>query len=271
MLEMIVANDPSLVKLHRERELDLKLNRGIKSIEWKLRNVSYVAGELGLPALPGYAEADRAQKSIADAIRRYVSAHPEVFELSARLSAARAPLDVRKRRRTKRIVVSTFAGLELVEAPGMGVGRKPRSADVKRLIRDFDPAARDAQNRVIGDAGEERVLAYEIARLQQAGRSDLAREVQWTSRILGDGAGYDIRSFNLRDEERFIEVKSTSGAITAPFYLSRNERDVSERLASQWRLYRVFDLAIEPGLFTLKPPLEKVAKLEPEAWSVWLA
>lgn len=268
MLRLIVENDQSLVKIDRERELDKTIQRGIKSITWKLRNVSYIAGDLGLPPLPGYAPADGAQKSIADAIRRYVSSHPETFELATKIATANKKGPPRKGGRRKRAVISNLGGLELVAAPGIGSGRKPH---VARLVRDFDPAKRDERSQIIGDAGEHRVLEYEKARLIKHGRADLARDVEWTSKVRGDGVGYDIRSFNLRDEERFIEVKSTSGAITSPFYLSRNEREVSEHLSKQWRLYRVFDLAIQPGLFTLKPPLEKVAKLEAESWSVWLA
>jgi hypothetical protein len=61
-----------------------------------------------------------------------------------------------------------------------------------RLVRKFDPAARDARNRALGKQGEEMVFAHERQRLVSVGRDDLARQVEWTSQERGDGAGYDI-------------------------------------------------------------------------------
>jgi hypothetical protein len=79
-----------------------------------------------------------------------------------------------------------------------------------RLIRKFDPAARDAQNRALGKRGEERVFFSEQARLKTEARADLARKVRWVSEELGDGAGYDILSFDATGKERLIEVKQQS-------------------------------------------------------------
>jgi hypothetical protein len=42
------------------------------------------------------------------------------------------------------------------------------------IARKYDVAARDARNRALGRAGEERVLAHERAMLLSAGRTDLA-------------------------------------------------------------------------------------------------
>lgn len=267
MLDLIMSNQP-FVKQDRKRLLDAKIQRGIGSIDFKLGNISAVASELGLPELPGFAPAPKAQKSIADALRRYLTAHPERFADGAFVPVADIQYSLAESPERREVLGHL---LTLVEAPEKGAGRKARPPFVERLIQDFDPAARDQRNRVVGKAGEQMVFDYEIARLTAAGKPNLAGEVQWTSRDKGDGAGYDIRSFNLKGEERFIEVKSTKGSRTAPFYLSRNEREVSVEHAGKWRLHRVFDLSIRPKLFRLKPPLEKVATLEPEAWSVWLA
>lgn len=198
----------------------------------------------------------------------YLKAHPERFSEGALIPTASIQYGIADSagRRDKQVPPLTLVG-----APAPGAGRKIRPQHVERLIQEFDPAARDQRNRVTGVAGEQMVFEYEIARLTDGGKPDLAAEVEWTSRDKGDGAGYDIRSFSLGGEERFIEVKSTKGSRTAPFYLSRNEREVSIDKADKWRLHRVFDLSITPRLFRLKPPLEKVATLEPEAWSVWMS
>ena len=70
----------------------------------------------------------------------------------------------------------------------------------------------------------------------------------------------------LRDEagtERWIEVKTTRGGSTTPFYLTRNENDVAKERPDTFRLYRLYDFAERPRLFTMKPPLEALLLLEP--------
>ena len=91
-------------------------------------------------------------------------------------------------------------------------------------MRKFDPALRDARNRQLGKQGEERIFLSEQAGLHAAGRADLARKVRWVSEEDGDGAGYDIRSYNPSGIERLIEVKTTTGHKATPFFLSENER-----------------------------------------------
>ncbi|RZJ43819.1 MAG: DUF3883 domain-containing protein, partial [Brevundimonas sp.] len=109
-------------------------------------------------------------------------------------------------------------------------------------------------------------LHHERTRLIAADRPDLARKIEWTSQERGDGAGYDIRSFDPTGAERLIEVKATRGGPTTPFYLTRTEREVSQERPDHWRLYRLHDLSAAPGLFVLPPPLEAAVTLEAETW-----
>ncbi|MFS0741884.1 DUF3883 domain-containing protein [Brevundimonas sp. 3P9-tot-E] len=44
--------------------------------------------------------------------------------------------------------------------------------------------------------------------------------MEWTSQELGDGAGYDIRSFDPAGKERLIEVKVTRGGPATDFFLT---------------------------------------------------
>jgi hypothetical protein len=71
-------------------------------------------------------------------------------------------------------------------------------------------------------AGELAALAYEKNRLIKAGRSDLADRVRHTSVVLGDGAGYDIDSFDESGNSLFIEVKTTRQGKFADFQISPN-------------------------------------------------
>ena len=102
--------------------------------------------------------------------------------------------------------------------------------------------------------------------LTEAGCADLARKVRWVAAEDGDGAGYDVSSFDERGRARLIEVKTTNGSARTPFYLSRNERSVGEERPSEWRIYRVHLFAKEPRVFTIAPPLETAVNLRPEIW-----
>jgi hypothetical protein len=80
---------------------------------------------------------------------------------------------------------------------------------------------RDAHNRALGRAGEDRVVAYDQATLRAAERTDLADRIRCVSRLDGDGAGYDILSFDIEGSSRLIEVKTTNGWERTPFHFAR--------------------------------------------------
>jgi hypothetical protein len=137
---------------------------------------------------------------------------------------------------------------------------------LRRLLRKFDPVERDHFNRSLGKAGEEFVVALERRQLTEADRPDLARKVRWVSVEDGDGAGYDILSFDLAGRERLLEVKTTNGSARTPFFLSRNERALATERPADWRIYRVHLFAREPRIFTIAPPLENAVNLRAETW-----
>jgi hypothetical protein len=112
------------------------------------------------------------------------------------------------------------------------------------------PAAR------LGRAGEERVLVHERASLRAAGRTDLAERIRWVSHLDGDGAGYDILSFDSAGRDRLIDVQTTNGWERTPFPITRNELAVAEERRSDWHLMRLWNFAREPKAFELRPPLE---------------
>lgn len=79
----------------------------------------------------------------------------------------------------------------------------------------------------------------------------------------GDGAGYDVLSFDAQGKERFLEVKTTVGSQTAPFYMTRNELSFSRERPKEFRICRLYDFLKAPKMFELVPPLEKLVSLEP--------
>ena len=164
--------------------------------------------------------------------------------------------------------------LSMPDLPSLFVS--PPEMKVRHAIRDkceFKPkrinyAEREARNRALGQRGEEFILAVEKARLAELGREDLAQDIEWTSKEKGDGAGYDIRSFEGKtDEELFIEVKTTNSGMYQPFLISQNELLFSEMNIEHYALYRLFDFAHAPSLFSLKGRLTNHVQLEPRLYS----
>lgn len=238
------------VKSQHSRALMATIGRTHRSVEFKHQNISAVLDELGLPWIPGYIPKRNYQIAIFDAIDRYLSSHPRVFvpELEPRILAQ--PTN------------TTF-----VQAPQLSAEGESRLPDrLRRLVRKFDPVERDFRNRSLGKAGEAFVIDVERRKLTDGNRPDLAEHVRWVSVEEGDGAGYDILSFDENGCQHLIEVKTTNGSARTPFYLSRNERDLSEERPVEWLIYRVHLFATDPRIFTLAPPLDKYLHLRAEMW-----
>ena len=125
------------------------------------------------------------------------------------------------------------------------------------------PQTRDAKLKSLGDAGEEFVLYAERYRLSAIGRTDLSSKVRWIAKEVGDGEGFDILSFSEKGEERWLEVKTTNGPATTPFWISENEWQVSENHRDKFRLTRLYHFTQKPKVFQLVPPLTDHVRLNP--------
>jgi hypothetical protein len=237
------------VKSRHSEALMAQIGRTHRSVEFKHQNISAVLEELGMPWIPGYKPKRNYQNAIFGAIDRYLTTHPAILE-SVPISPA----------------VPSLAAQIFVAPPTLEVVHEPISEPLRRLIRKFDPVERDHYNRSLGKAGERFVLDLERRQLTEADRSDLAKKVRWVSLEDGDGAGYDVLSFDLAGRERLLEVKTTNGSARTPFFLSRNERGLAAERPADWRIYRVHLFAKEPRIFTIAPPLENAVNLRPETW-----
>ena len=116
------------------------------------------------------------------------------------------------------------------------------SKDNFRTKKSPDYALKELNNRKLGLVGEELVLKYEKETLISLGKEDLAERIIHTSKVEGDGAGYDIKSFNEDGSVKYIEVKATRGNIYTDFYMSPRELRFAELNKDSFCLYRVFDL-----------------------------
>lgn len=110
----------------------------------------------------------------------------------------------------------------------------------------------DHRRRSIGAEGEKIALDFEINRLLEKFRADLAHQVRHVSAEDGDGLGYDILSFNTDGTQRFIEVKSTTDSQDAPFFMS--QRELEHILANQSNsfIYHVLLNRNQPELSTIR-------------------
>ena len=92
-----------------------------------------------------------------------------------------------------------------------------------RAQKNPDYSLKDERDRKLGEAGELAVLEREKNELILLGRADLAKKVIHVSKIEGDGAGYDIKSYKPDGSVKYLEVKTTRGGISTSFFMSLNE------------------------------------------------
>lgn len=248
MLKSELSRQP-YVKSHHSAVLMQQIGRTHRSIETKHQNISAVLEELGWPWIFGYKPMRNIQMSIWGAIDRYLSSNQNLaYEQLPPTILVAADDDV------------AFVNVPKLEPPTV------RPWQLERLVRKFDPVERDLRNRTLGRAGEEFVLEMEKKKLEKINRPDLLKKVRWVSEDEGDGAGYDILSFDADGRERLIEVKTTNGAARTPFFLSENECQRAAASAESWRLYRVHLFAQTPRIFKITPPLNETLNLRPDTW-----
>ena len=256
MLEMQVSNQ-SFVKTKLYAELVPKLNnRNIKSIEAKCQNVSAIMVQYGYPYVLGLKPRLNYQKQL------------EKVVLSQLVGQSIKLEDV-----IKQTLIVPERELESIEWGNVFDAEVPdRIPDIKipkpqYLGKKINYSQRESNNRQLGASGEKFVMEYERYRLAQAGRADLVDDVKWASEDDGDGLGYDIRSFDpVKDEERFIEVKTTNSGKYFPFFISANEVNYSRDFADNYSLYRVYQFKAQPRLFMLDGEIDKHVHLHAKTY-----
>ena len=73
-------------------------------------------------------------------------------------------------------------------------------------------------------------------------------------------------SFEADGRERFIEVKTTTFGKDTPFFVSRNELDLSRAAAPQFHLYRLFEFRRQPRMFDLAGEISHHCTLDPVSY-----
>jgi hypothetical protein len=251
---------------HRRRLMRILRDRSPGSVERKHQNISAILIELGFPYISGYKPLRNYQHILREGV-------------SARLARERGLVELVTQQVDGRAKVPHLANIltALVSPPKGGripLGRKgergePYLSHPAQGRTDY--LAREARNQYLGSAGEEFALRFERARLQDAGKGNLADRVERVSETRGDAVGFDILSFEANGCDRMVEVKTTGYAIQTPFYVTSNELTVSRENSDRYHLYRVFGFRSSPRLFTVSGALDEVCSLQPAEYLGWVS
>jgi hypothetical protein len=233
---------------HRKALVPLLNGRSDGSIERKHQNVSAVLLDLGHPFVFGYKPLPNYQSLLFEMVADRVG-HDVDLTLTVR-AAVEAPARVPP---INDLLDRLEAPPEPIE-PTTYVELRERQKRTRTLVNWLEIESR---NQSLGRAGEEFTIRFERARLLKAGKAQLAERIEHVSVSSGDGEGFD----------RLIEVKTTAYGKQTPFYLSRNELDVSQRRAVSYQLYRLFRFRENPRLYTLCGALSDTCQLDPVQYS----
>lgn len=237
------------VKTELYKSLARQWGRSWKGYERKMQNISAVLAMHDHPYLKGLPPLVNIQRSLEPATLQYIRSHPEV-------------LSALQRYKSKRIVPYSpdlFASLVVSDPPASFKTIQKRGGSV---ITQEEIAEKEANCKEIGFAGEEWVVHFERTRLRGEGKHELADAVEHVSVTRGDGLGYDILSFDTKERELHIEVKTTPFKIGTPFIITKNELAYARENPDKARLYRVFELYQKPGLYTLQGDIGSQLKLD---------
>jgi hypothetical protein len=242
---------------HRRALVPHLAGRTKGSIERKHQNVSAVLIDLGYPYVDGYKPLSNYQGDLYELVLDVARSEGALATLAR--SAVEAPASV----------PPIHDILDRWESPPVAASGRTYATHERtaRLSVGVNYLEIEGRNRSLGLAGEALVVEYERARLLARDRAALADRVEHVSITLGDGAGFDVRSFELNGADRLIEVKTTAYGKETPFFLSRNELHVSRQHSRAYHLYRLFRFRDDPRLFGLRGALDESCVMEPVHYS----
>lgn len=251
MLVLQLSGQKYSKTLHRRALQSLLNGRSEGSIERKHQNISAVLRELGCHWIIGYKPLGNYQALLFEVVVDTL-VNDLIFDQAARHASEQPAI----------VPMGVDFDYWIEPMPQPTEMREPANLpQFHAMKRDY--VAREARNRALGLAGEELVLSYEQQRLERSGFGLLAGKVEHTSVKRGDGAGYDILSFETDGRERFIEVKTTAFAKETPFYITRNEVEFSKTTSDRYHLYRLFEFRTKPRMFSLTGDIRDQLRLDP--------
>ena len=239
---------------HRNALLPLLNNRTPGSVERKHQNISAVLINFGLPYISGYKPLGNFQALLAERVASYLAGQHEFISMVGKSVDQPIP----------NMSVANFLD-RVVDPPTKRDFSYAQVRDTGPKIRPpvrINYLEREARNASLGKAGELFVVEFEKARLVHYGKGGLADRVEHVSVSKGDGLGFDVKSYEANGADRLIEVKTTAGGKQTPFFVSRNEVEVSQEHEKEYHLYRVFGYRKDPRMFMVQCALNKICQLE---------
>ncbi|MGS2763765.1 DUF3883 domain-containing protein [Sinomicrobium sp. M5D2P9] len=152
------------------------------------------------------------------------------------------------------------------EKPKNGYEKMPESKKEFNGI-DVDFHSKAKEQKELGNKGEELVKLSEIEFLKRKKLFSEANRVK----IVKDGEGYDVFSYDEFGNEKFIEVKTTTGKEYTPFFLSENEIEFMHLHKKQYCIYRVFNFDVENNFaefYELSGDIESQLLMKPTQYKV---
>lgn len=253
MLESELRGEAYNKSAHNESLRQLLDGRSPRAVEDKHMNISAILRDAGHPFIDGYKPYGNYQSILAEIVLERIGLNSKLRSAADKAADAVRTLGADQ---YPDAAAAEVAPPTLRDDPGRS-GR----GFYQPVPRHFDYPERDAMNRRLGEAGEAFIMGVERSKLRQWGREDLVSRIEWTSRDRGDGAGYDIQSFDARGEEHFIEVKTTNLGKLFPFIVTQNEIAFSESRPKQYRLVRLFHFARAAQYFALPGAVSKSCRL----------
>jgi hypothetical protein len=241
---------------HRRLLASMLDSRSDGSIERKHQNISAILIGIGHPWITGYKPLGNYQVLLAEVVYDRVASDSELAALAGQ--SVRAPAQI----------PSFDAILDRIEDPPEPTGVKypplrERLSVPGQSRKRTNYFELEERNTSLGRAGEEFIMRFEQARLREAGRESLADRIEHIALTEGDGAGFDIRSFERDGTDKFIEVKTTSYGKQTPFFVSRNEVAVSDYRGSRYHLCRLFKFRDDPRFYSLNGSIKERCILDP--------
>jgi len=238
---------------HRNALLQKLPGRGAPAVEFKHCNISAILEQNGLPYIDGYKPRANYQRSLSDSIISFLRREMKLLGTATILESSPVTRDPE----------ADSASIESIEVTPPTSLTSPRKSERDSRQRLIDWIRLGTERTALGEQGERFVIGLERRFLQTKDRPKLAEQIQWTSSVAGDGAGFDILSFTPDGKEKLIEVKTTNANRNTPFYVTANEIDCSRTNRDSYWLYRLFSFAGSPRLYRLCGALDETTSLEP--------
>lgn len=137
--------------------------------------------------------------------------------------------------------------------------------NTKFIGKKINYSSRNEKNSDTGLMGENVVMDFEKHKLSNYPK--LLKKIVHTSKEVGDGTGYDIKSFQIDGKPLYIEIKTTTASSNTSFFVTSNELRASKYYQENYILFRIYNFNSDTTIdnleyFILKGPLENNSKIE---------